>query len=106
MRDSYTVPLGLRGTIIGIHQQPGEDVLYDVVFDEEFLGGLELGGRCPKRKGYRMPECAMINLTHGMRLSSKDKKPTAIVKPHHKQQNTKQVPVVSSDSCNVVQRYG
>nr|XP_039266984.1 5'-3' exoribonuclease 1-like isoform X1 [Styela clava] len=85
VRDGYTVPLGLRGTIIGIHKQPGQDALFDVIFDEEFLGGLEFGGRCPKRRGYRMPECAMVNISHGGRISSRDHKPMAVVRPHNKQ---------------------
>ena len=43
VRDGYSVPLGLRGTVVGIRSaQKEQDVLYEVLFDEEFLGGLSL----------------------------------------------------------------
>lgn len=43
----YSVPFGRRGTVVGIH--PGEspsDTLYDVIFDEEFVGGIALRFVC------------------------------------------------------------
>jgi len=45
VRMGYTVPLGFRGTIIGIHLADGseQDTMFDVLFDDEFLGGLTLG---------------------------------------------------------------
>ncbi|KAI1882663.1 hypothetical protein AGOR_G00237200 [Albula goreensis] len=102
VRESFTVPLGLRGTIIGIKgvrlsqpqnqsSQPltsyershGADreaeVLYEVVFDEEFAGGLTI--RCSPGRGYRLPPSALINLTHGCRQETGSHKLTAIVKP-------------------------
>lgn len=63
----YSVPFGMRGTIVGIH--PGElakDTMFDVIFDEEFIGGISLRGS--KKRGYRVPPVAMLNLTHGHRL--------------------------------------
>jgi 5'-3' exoribonuclease 1 len=39
----YSVPFGLRGTVVGIH--PGEkpsDTMFDVIFDQEFVGGIQL----------------------------------------------------------------
>ena len=43
IREGYTVPPGLRGTIIGIISAEKErDVVYEVLFDENFLGGLTL----------------------------------------------------------------
>ena len=68
VRENYTVPLGLRGTIIAIHQSPdniSEENMYDVVFDEPFLGGLSLN--CSENRGYRLPTCALINKSHGLR---------------------------------------
>ncbi|MEE6500650.1 hypothetical protein FKM82_003869 [Ascaphus truei] len=80
VRESFSVPLGLRGTIIGIKGAEREaDVLLEVFFDEEFHGGLTL--RCSQSKGYRLPTCALINLSHGNRTESGGQKLTAIVKP-------------------------
>ncbi|XP_077472097.1 5'-3' exoribonuclease 1 isoform X2 [Stigmatopora argus] len=79
-RESFTVPLGLRGTIIGIKGAEREDeVLYEVLFDEEFAGGLNI--RCTSPRCYRLPPCALINLSHGARMDPANHKLTAIVKP-------------------------
>ncbi|XP_043990762.1 5'-3' exoribonuclease 1 [Gambusia affinis] len=80
IRESFTVPLGHRGTIIGIKGADREaEVLYEVLFDEEFAGGLNI--RCASPRGYRLPPCALINLSHGTRLDHGSHKLTAIVKP-------------------------
>ncbi|XP_008277072.1 5'-3' exoribonuclease 1 [Stegastes partitus] len=80
IRESFTVPLGLRGTIIGIKGAEREaEVLYEVLFDEEFAGGLTI--RCASPRGYRLPPCALINLSHGSRVDHTAHKLTAIVKP-------------------------
>ncbi|RMC02142.1 hypothetical protein DUI87_21308 [Hirundo rustica rustica] len=43
VRENFSVPVGLRGTIIGIKGAAREtDVLFEVLFDEEFLGGLTI----------------------------------------------------------------
>lgn len=79
-RESFSVPLGLRGTIIGIKGADREaEVLYEVLFDEEFSGGLNI--RCTSPRGYRLPPCALINLSHGVRVDHTSHKLTAIVKP-------------------------
>lgn len=80
IRESFTVPLGLRGTIIGIKGAEREaEVLYEVLFDEEFAGGLNI--RCSSPRGYRLPPCALINFSHGARMDLSFHKLTAIVKP-------------------------
>ncbi|XP_061652278.1 5'-3' exoribonuclease 1 isoform X1 [Phyllopteryx taeniolatus] len=80
VRESFTVPLGLRGTIIGIKGAEREDeVLYEVLFDEEFAGGLNI--RYTSTRCYRLPPCALINLSHGARMDPAFHKLTAIVKP-------------------------
>ncbi|XP_072220368.1 5'-3' exoribonuclease 1 [Leuresthes tenuis] len=80
IRESFTVPLGLRGTIIGIKGAEREaEVLYEVLFDDEFAGGLNI--RCTSPRGYRLPPCALINLSHGARVDHNSHKLTAIVKP-------------------------
>uniref|UniRef100_A0A7N9ARZ1 5'-3' exoribonuclease 1 n=1 Tax=Mastacembelus armatus TaxID=205130 RepID=A0A7N9ARZ1_9TELE len=80
IRESFTVPVGLRGTIIGIKGAEREaEVLYEVLFDEEFAGGLNI--RCTSPRGYRLPPCALINLSYGGRVDHTSHKLTAIVKP-------------------------
>ncbi|CAL1580188.1 unnamed protein product [Knipowitschia caucasica] len=80
VREGFSVPLGLRGTVTGIKGADKEaDVLYEVVFDEEFAGGLNLRTSSPR--GYRLPPCALINLSHGARVDHTSGKLTAIVKP-------------------------
>ncbi|PSN30434.1 5'-3' exoribonuclease 1, partial [Blattella germanica] len=82
VRESYTVPLGLKGTIVGIHRSDNDaDLMYDVVFDKPFPGGLALN--CSAGRGYRLPKPAMVNLSHGQRveLVKTVNKPTAVVQP-------------------------
>ncbi|KAM9322764.1 5'-3' exoribonuclease 1 isoform 2-T2 [Pholidichthys leucotaenia] len=80
IRESFTVPLGLRGTIIGIKGAEREaEVLYEVLFDEEFAGGLSI--RCSSSRCYRLPPCALINLSHGTRVDHTVHKLVAVSKP-------------------------
>ncbi|XP_071000823.1 5'-3' exoribonuclease 1-like, partial [Oncorhynchus clarkii lewisi] len=71
------------------------EILYEVVFDEEFAGGLTM--RCASGRGYRLPPCALINLSHGCRFEQGSHKLTAIVKPqpaassHHHAHNKEQL---------------
>uniref|UniRef100_A0A8C6VPI3 5'-3' exoribonuclease 1 n=1 Tax=Nothobranchius furzeri TaxID=105023 RepID=A0A8C6VPI3_NOTFU len=65
IRESFTVPLGLRGTIIGI--KGGESS--------------EHQSECVSPRGYRLPPCALINLSHGVRMDHTSHKLTAVVKP-------------------------
>ncbi|XP_041420887.1 5'-3' exoribonuclease 1 isoform X2 [Xenopus laevis] len=81
VRENFSVPLGLRGTIIGIKgAERDADVLLEVLFDEIFSGGLTI--RCAQFKAYRLPTSALINLSHGNRMESGGLKLTAVVKPH------------------------
>ena len=94
VREGFSVPLGLRGTVIRIQKAPRvEDNVYDVLFDEVFTGGLTL--RCSPGRGYRMPGSAMINLTFkecgGRRpkqeaRADKSAKPRAVVRPFDNQE--------------------
>ncbi|KAM6160481.1 5'-3' exoribonuclease 1 isoform 5-T5 [Erethizon dorsatum] len=80
VRENFSVPVGLRGTIIGIKGANREaDILFEVLFDEEFPGGLTI--RCSPGKGYRLPTSALVNLSHGSRSETGNQKLTAIVKP-------------------------
>ncbi|XP_060069308.1 5'-3' exoribonuclease 1-like [Ylistrum balloti] len=70
VRKGYPVPFGLRGTVTGIHLEEKEsDTIYDIVFDDEFQGGITL--RCSPGKGYRMPKSGLINLSHGIRKNER-----------------------------------
>ncbi|KAM5292537.1 5'-3' exoribonuclease 1 isoform 2-T2 [Ctenodactylus gundi] len=90
VRENFSVPVGLRGTIIGIKGANREaDVLFEVLFDEEFPGGLTI--RCSPGRGYRLPTSALVNLSHGSRTETGNQKLTAIVKPQ---------PVVNQYSSN------
>lgn len=86
IRQGYSVPLGLRGTVIGIKNASKlMDVVYEILFDEEFAGGLPIKGTqdSPNRI-YHLPVWAMINLTHGIRQHTERErqgKPTAVVRP-------------------------
>ncbi|XP_042521640.1 5'-3' exoribonuclease 1 isoform X2 [Dipodomys spectabilis] len=80
VRENFSVPVGLRGTIIGIKGASREaDILFEVLFDEEFHGGLTI--RCSPGRGYRLPTSALVNLSHGNRSETGNQKLTAIVKP-------------------------
>ena len=83
VREGFSVPLGLRGTVIRIQKGARmEDNVYDVLFDESFTGGLSL--RCSPGRGYRMPGSAMINITFketGGKRAAKGEKPRAHVIP-------------------------
>ena len=80
VRDGFCVPVGLRGTIIGLPSKQSttsRDAMFDVLFDEAFLGAHQV---MPGTwfSAYRVPVTSLINLTHGYRLSkqnpaSKDK---------------------------------
>jgi len=62
IREGFSVPLGLRGILTRIQKgTKPEDNLYDVVFDEEFTGGLSLN--CSPGRGYRLPGSALLNIS-------------------------------------------
>jgi 5'-3' exoribonuclease 1 len=72
---SGAVPFGARGTVVGIHP-PTKEV--DVVFDQEFIGGSDLQGRCTGCAGKTLDaESTLLNLTraahdrHGSRAVSR-----------------------------------
>ncbi|XP_076358060.1 5'-3' exoribonuclease pacman isoform X2 [Tachypleus tridentatus] len=72
VREGYAVPLGLRGTVIGIHEgDKTTNTMYDVVFDKSFPGGTEI--RCSATRRYRLQAAALINLSHGNRLKMNKK---------------------------------
>lgn len=41
IKSGYSVPFGLRGTVVGIQKgEKDSETMYDVIFDEEFPGGI------------------------------------------------------------------
>ncbi|XP_068209934.1 5'-3' exoribonuclease 1-like isoform X1 [Palaemon carinicauda] len=70
-REGFSVPLGARGTVIGIHLADKEtDVMYDILFDEAFEEGLTLAGPATAKRCYRLHSASLINLSHGNRYFS------------------------------------
>lgn len=70
-----SVPLGLKGTIIGIQTAVKEcDYIYEIIFDKEFSGGIALSSG--SRKAYRMPPNGILNLSHGDRLHRQNRSPS------------------------------
>lgn len=66
IREGFSVPLGLRGTIIGLTKSSTlESLSVEVLFDREFHGGLNI--RSSSARGYKVPVSALINLSHGER---------------------------------------
>ncbi|XP_078266540.1 5'-3' exoribonuclease 1 isoform X2 [Rhinoraja longicauda] len=80
VREDFSVPVGLRGTIIGMKGAEREsDEFYEILFDEEFPGGLTI--RCSLGRGYRLPKCALIILSHGNRMEFGGQKAATLLKP-------------------------
>ena len=86
VRQGYSVPLGLRGTVVGIRSAAKSlETVYEVLFDEEFQGGLPIRGlRAGPKRVYHLPSWAMVNLTHGKRQTMEYERPTAVVYPSGK----------------------
>ncbi|MEQ2217140.1 hypothetical protein XENOCAPTIV_023791 [Xenoophorus captivus] len=95
IRESFTVPLGHRGTIIGIKGGTGKQLSISLVkigfkylcLSQSRNSSFNASShsvcllRCTTPRGYRLPPCALINLSHGTRLDNSSRKLTAIVKP-------------------------
>ncbi|KAK2538315.1 Xrn1 [Columba guinea] len=97
VRENFSVPVGLRAS-------RETDVLFEVLFDEEFLGGLTI--RCSPARGYRLPSSALINLSHGSRSEMGNQKLTAIVKPQPAANNYSSYASDQSSVCSQKQLNG
>ena len=53
------------------HTDGSNELLYEILFDEEFLGGLTL--RCSQNRAYRIPHSCLVNISYGKRLESESK---------------------------------
>ncbi|KAI8345316.1 XRN 5'-3' exonuclease N-terminus-domain-containing protein [Choanephora cucurbitarum] len=57
--DSGFVPLGNKGTVVGVQEK-----IVDVVFDTTFMSGTSLGGRCSEFRGISLPYSNLINTSN------------------------------------------
>jgi len=62
VQDSGKVPIGSRGTVIGL-TQAARLTLLDVVWDATFMSGTTLGERCSPFRGMTVPVGSVLNLT-------------------------------------------
>ncbi|XP_076300031.1 5'-3' exoribonuclease pacman isoform X2 [Lasioglossum baleicum] len=68
VKDNFSVPLGYKGTVIGIQTAENPlETMYDVVFDRTFTSGLSING-CSDLRGYRLSALDFINISHGERM--------------------------------------
>ena len=63
VQDSGKVPIGSRGTVVGLTQSPRRTLL-DVVWDVTFMSGTTLGERCSPFRGMTVPLGSVLNLTN------------------------------------------
>ena len=103
----FSVPLGLRGTVIGlIKGTRSEDSPVEVLFDQEFHGGLNI--RCTTGKAYRVPRAALINISYGARKdhrhydSNKEKNPSSNHRPRAPKPHVAAIP--DQDNVQVTRR--
>ncbi|XP_039278824.1 5'-3' exoribonuclease 1 [Nilaparvata lugens] len=86
IRESYCVPLGMKGTIVGVHLAEKEcDTSYDVMFDEEFPGGLSLNGS--GKRCCRALKQSFINLSYGERMTNAKQQPQQQQQANFRSQN-------------------
>ncbi|XP_078043775.1 5'-3' exoribonuclease pacman isoform X2 [Augochlora pura] len=77
VKDNFTVPLGCKGTVIGIQRSENPlETMYDVVFDKTFPCGLVING-CSELRGYRLSALDLINISYGERIWCSNMKSSA-----------------------------
>ncbi|KAG0232651.1 5'-3' exoribonuclease 1 [Actinomortierella wolfii] len=59
VQDSGAVPIGAKGTVVGIDR-----LEIEVVFDEKFMSGMDLSGRCSAYRGMTVPSNSILNLSY------------------------------------------
>lgn len=63
VQDSGRVPIATRGTVVGI-SRTSRTTLVDIVFDNTFISGTTLDGRCEPFRGSTVPITSVLNLTN------------------------------------------
>lgn len=61
-QDSGRVPTSTRGTVVGVSRS-SRTTLVDVVFDNTFISGTTLDGRCSPFRGSTVPSTSILNLS-------------------------------------------
>lgn len=80
VRDQYSVPLGMRGTIISIlpRSDPNPirqeninvvDFIYEILFDKPFELGVSIPGIAEKRT-FKVRKSVLLNITYGSGMFS------------------------------------
>jgi len=59
VQDSGTVPIGAKGTVVGLDRLEVE-----VVFDDRFMSGMDLSGRCSMHRGMTVGPQSILNLSN------------------------------------------
>ncbi|XP_063710397.1 5'-3' exoribonuclease 1-like isoform X2 [Symsagittifera roscoffensis] len=101
VRDGFCVPVGLRGTVIGLpsrKQAISRDAILDVLFDESFLGAHQV---MPGTwfSAYRLPATSLINITHGHRQQRTTRKSTGEAKAsEHQRTDARIMPKATATS--------
>ncbi|XP_012270708.1 5'-3' exoribonuclease 1 [Orussus abietinus] len=100
VRESYTVPLGYKGTIMTVHKAEKPcDVMYEVLFDHPFPGALALNGLTSKRC-YKLMPMDFINISYGMRVEQ-GRSPKSEPVLSWRQSSTSQTPPSSSAFASI-----
>ncbi|XP_034935611.1 5'-3' exoribonuclease 1 isoform X2 [Chelonus insularis] len=66
VREDSCVPLGYKGTIVGIHGVNGAEKSYDMLFDKPFVGNISFNNSSDCRR-LKLLEAEFINISHGLR---------------------------------------
>ncbi|OAD52342.1 5'-3' exoribonuclease 1 [Eufriesea mexicana] len=67
-KDNFTVPLGYKGTVIGIQKAARVlDTMYTILFDKPIIDGFSINGSSECR-AYRLAAFDFINISYGQRI--------------------------------------
>ncbi|KAF9434614.1 5'-3' exoribonuclease 1 [Entomortierella beljakovae] len=91
VQDSGTVPIGAKGTVVGIDRLEVE-----VVFDDKFMSGMDLSGRCSMYRGMTVVPQSILNLSN----PQCNQKQTVPVEQQQQQQRPKPVAVLPKPPQN------
>ncbi|KAG0217461.1 5'-3' exoribonuclease 1 [Mortierella sp. NVP41] len=82
VQDSGTVPIGAKGTVVGLDRLEVE-----VVFDDKFMSGMDLSGRCSMYRGMTVGPQSILNLSNPQCNQKAPATPVAAAAPRPKPVN-------------------